>query len=61
MKDAMEYCNEKGYKDIFLYTTQDQQTAIRMYEKAGFQKVSEHETGMWGKQLTELTYELHVS
>lgn len=61
MREALDYCNEKGYKDIFLYTTQDQHTAIRMYEKAGFQKVTEHETSMWGKHLMELTYELHVS
>jgi DNA-binding MarR family transcriptional regulator/ribosomal protein S18 acetylase RimI-like enzyme len=60
MGEAMAYCHEKGYKDIFLYTTQDQQTAIRMYEKAGFQKAAAHETHMWGKQLVELTYELHV-
>ncbi len=59
--EAMAYLREKGYKDIFLYTTKDQQTAIRMYEKAGFQKVLEHETRMWGKHLTELTYELHES
>jgi hypothetical protein len=31
-----------------------------MYEKAGFQKAAAHETHMWGKQLVELTYELHV-
>lgn len=61
MGEAMGFCREKGYKDIFLFTTQDQQTAIRMYEKAGFQKVLEHETHMWGKQLKELTYELHMS
>lgn len=61
MGEAMAYLSEKGYKDIFLYTTRDQQTAIRMYEKAGFQKVSEHVAVMWGKQLTELTYELHIS
>ncbi len=61
MGEAMAYLREKDYKDIFLYTTKDQQTAIRMYEKAGFQKVLEHETRMWGKHLTELTYELHES
>ena len=60
MGEAMAYCREKGYKDIFLFTTKDQQTAIRMYEKAGFKKVSENERDMWGKHLTELTYEMHL-
>ena len=60
MGEAMAFVREKGYKDIFLITTQDQQTAIRMYEKAGFQKATENECDMWGKQLTELTFELHL-
>ena len=61
MGEAMAYCREKGYKDIFLYTTKDQRTAIRMYEKAGFQIVSENERDMWGKRLTELMFELHLT
>jgi len=60
MGEALGYCREKGYKNIFLLTTKDQQTAIRMYEKAGFQKVSENDSDMWGKHLAELTFELHL-
>lgn len=59
MGKAMAYCREKGYRSVFLLTTKDQQTAIRMYEKARFQKVSEQDEDMWGKHLTELIYEWH--
>ncbi len=59
MGEAMAYVKEKGFREVFLLTTKDQQTAIGMYEKAGFQKASEQESRMWGKDLTELTYEWH--
>ena len=57
MGEAMVYVQEKGYREVFLLTTKDQQTAIAMYEKAGFKQVSENQTRMWGKDLTELTFE----
>lgn len=61
LNEAMKYCKEKGYEQVFLETTEDQKTAIRMYMKAGFRKVAEHENKAWGKQLVEQTYELNLS
>lgn len=58
--EAMKYSKEKGYKKVFLTTTQDQRTAIRMYKNAGFKKVAEQESKMWGKNLVEQTYELEL-
>ncbi len=58
LRQAMQYCREKGYRQVFLETTADQQTAIRIYTKAGFRKVAEHENNAWGKKLVEQTYEL---
>lgn len=57
-KEALDYCREKGYKKVFLATTQDQQIAIRMYIQEGFKKVFEFENKTWGKPLIEETYEL---
>ncbi len=57
-KEALNYCREKHYKKVFLATTQDQQTAIRMYLKEGFKKVSESKNESWGKALIEEIYEL---
>jgi len=60
LREAMQYCKEKGYQHVFLVTTEDQKTAIKMYTKAGFRKVAEHENNTWGKELMEQTYELNL-
>lgn len=57
---AMKYCREKGYKNIFLETTDDQKTAIHMYIKAGFKKIRENEDNSWGINHIEQTYELNL-
>lgn len=59
MKEALEYCGEKGYRNVFLVTTADQKTAIRMYTNSGFVKVKEGKSRIWGKDLAEETYELN--
>lgn len=61
LNEALNYCKEKGYQKVFLETTKDQETAIKMYTKVGFRKVTEHEIQMWGKELVEQTYELNLT
>ncbi|MCR4435233.1 MAG: GNAT family N-acetyltransferase [Clostridiales bacterium] len=58
LDNALRYCREMDYKQVFLETTEDQRTAINMYVKAGFKKVSESKNETWGKVLVEQTYEL---
>lgn len=60
LNDALQYCRDQGYQNVFLYTTEDQKTAIGMYTKAGFKKVAEHKNQTWGKELVEETYELSL-
>lgn len=60
LHEAIGYCKEKGFSRVFLETTEDQHTAIRMYAKAGFKKVAEQETESWGKRHLEQTYELNL-
>jgi DNA-binding MarR family transcriptional regulator/GNAT superfamily N-acetyltransferase len=60
LNEAMQYCREKGFQTVFLETTEDQKTAIKMYMKAGFRKVAEHENHTWGKSLVEQTFELSL-
>ncbi|WP_025679557.1 bifunctional helix-turn-helix transcriptional regulator/GNAT family N-acetyltransferase [Paenibacillus polymyxa] len=60
LHEAISYCKERGYQFIFLETTEDQKTAIGMYVKAGFQKISEQENESWGKRHIEQTYELNL-
>ncbi len=51
MDNAMDYCRSKNYESVFLETTKDQKTAIRMYEKAGFTLSSTEEGFEWGHRL----------
>ncbi|WP_407307807.1 GNAT family N-acetyltransferase [Desulfosporosinus sp. SB140] len=60
LNEAIQYCGEKGYHNVFLETTEDQRTAIKMYMKKGFRKVAEHKNQTWGKDLVEQTYELNL-
>ncbi|HBW36708.1 bifunctional helix-turn-helix transcriptional regulator/GNAT family N-acetyltransferase [Desulfosporosinus sp. BICA1-9] len=61
LNEAINYCKERGYQKVFLETTKDRETAIKMYTKAGFRKVTEHDVKMWGKELVEQTYELNLT
>ena len=58
LNEAVQYSRERGYRHVFLETTEDQKTAIHMYMQAGFKKIKEHENGAWGVNHVEQTYEL---
>ena len=60
LNDALVYCREKSYKVAYLDTTNDLETAISMYTKAGFVKVSEKENHTWSDELTELEFEMKL-
>lgn len=60
IEDAIAYCREKGYRSVFLETTEDQETAIAMYTKQGFVKIKEQENDAWGVRHIEQTYELEL-
>lgn len=59
---ALEYCREMKYREVFLYTTAEQKTALSMYERAGF--VLDHEEecqSEWGHPLQERVYVLSLT
>lgn len=58
LSGAIEYCKDKGFQEVFLETTREQQTAVAMYKKAGFKLVKEFDNHAWGKTLTEQMYEM---
>lgn len=60
LNDALVYCREKDYKVAYLDTTNDLETAISMYTRAGFVKVSEKENHTWSDELTELEFEMKL-
>ncbi|MGB4439568.1 MAG: helix-turn-helix domain-containing GNAT family N-acetyltransferase [Sedimentibacter sp.] len=60
LNGALSYCREKGFRSIYLDTTNDLDTAIAMYTKAGFVKVSEKKNNSWREDLTEIEFEMHL-
>ncbi len=60
LNEAIEYCKLKGYKVIFLQTTDDLDRAIDMYKRAGFVKTKEKENYTWSDNLLELEFELTI-
>ncbi len=60
LNGALSYCREKGFKSVYLDTTNDLDTAVAMYTKAGFIKVSEKKNNSWREDLTELEFEMQL-
>lgn len=58
---AMRFCRERGFKNVWLLTTSDQEKASSMYEREGFKVVSETPVDMWGRTLTEKKYVLTLT
>ncbi|WXG47550.1 MAG: GNAT family N-acetyltransferase [Candidatus Atabeyarchaeum deiterrae] len=60
MKEALQFCKECRYKNIFLWTTSELKVARHLYTSAGFSKSEEKTHEMWGKMVTEERYDLHL-
>jgi DNA-binding MarR family transcriptional regulator/predicted GNAT family N-acyltransferase len=58
--EALDYAKRQGYQSLFLETTDDQKTAIRMYKKAGFRLTQETGNHAWGVSHTGQVYELSL-
>lgn len=58
LNEAIAFCRKKGYKTVYLDTTDDLDKAIDMYTQAGFVKVAEKENHTWKDNLLELEFEL---
>jgi len=60
LKDALQFCKERRYKTVFLWTTNELVEAGRLYTRFGFSKTEEKTHEIWGKRVTEERYDLHL-
>ncbi|WP_462408539.1 GNAT family N-acetyltransferase [Neobacillus sp. Marseille-QA0830] len=60
LNEAIAYCRQKGFKTVYLDTTDDLDQAIGMYTRAGFVIVAEKENHTWSDNLMELEFELNL-
>jgi ribosomal protein S18 acetylase RimI-like enzyme len=58
MDQFMAFMRERGYRKAYLWTTNEQQAAISLYERYGFYLTEEKESKAFDKLLVERKYEL---
>lgn len=61
LTDAVNFCKEKQYKNVFLLTTNLQNKALEMYKLAGFELTQSEEVLEWGLTFNEERYDLKLS
>ena len=57
---GISFVKEKGFKKVYLETTNDLTRAIGMYTKAGFIKTTQKENRAWRDDLIGLEYEMEL-
>lgn len=61
MQTLIDYCIEKRYKEIFLWTVDELLAARKIYEKFGFTLTeSKPKRLLWGKSITEQRWDLSL-
>jgi GNAT superfamily N-acetyltransferase len=58
IQEAITFCQEQGFKRVFLWTTSDLVDAARLYSSAGFILTESETHEIWGKLVTEQRYDL---
>jgi len=58
MELFMDFMRRKGYRKAFLWTTNEQQHAVKLYERFGFKLTEEKPSDAFGKPLVEQRYDL---
>ena len=58
MEEAISFCKEKDYRNIYLDTFEGLHAARHLYEKFGFRLVTQAEGAQWGSKVTEQKFEL---
>ncbi|MET3028540.1 bifunctional helix-turn-helix transcriptional regulator/GNAT family N-acetyltransferase [Flavobacterium sp. UW10123] len=60
LTEAVDFCKEKKFKNVFLLTTNLQDKALQMYKMVGFELTQSEEVQEWGKTFFEERYDLKL-
>ena len=54
---AVEFCRERGYRRVYLWSFKGLDVARGLYERYGFRLCKERQVAQWGQNLTEQMFE----
>ncbi len=57
LEEVFQFCRERKYRKVFLWTVRDLIVAAHLYTCFGFRKTEERTHPLWGKVLTEERYD----
>ncbi|MHB8075939.1 bifunctional helix-turn-helix transcriptional regulator/GNAT family N-acetyltransferase [Desulfosporosinus fructosivorans] len=57
---ALEFCREKEYRHVFLWTISAQKVARHLYKSKGFEITQTHENNEWGEVVLEERWDLDL-
>ena len=60
LNEALEFCRERPFGSVFLWTTSDLEAAAHLYQQAGFRKTEEKTHRTWGQTVTEERYDVSL-
>lgn len=60
MEEAISFCRDKDYSQIFLWTVSALTSAAKLYQAVGFQMTEQAAHELWGAAVTEQRYELNL-
>jgi GNAT superfamily N-acetyltransferase len=60
IQEALKFCKERKYNNVFLWTASELKTASYLYTQAGFRKTAEKSHNIWGKFISEERYDLNL-
>jgi GNAT superfamily N-acetyltransferase len=61
LHDALEFCKDRGYESVFLWTVSALAAAAKLYLSAGFERVEEKPGTHWGVDVVEERYVLALT
>lgn len=60
LNKALDFCRDKNYTHVFLWTVSAQESARRLYKKAGFKITETSENNGWGSPVLEERWDLDL-
>jgi GNAT superfamily N-acetyltransferase len=60
LETALDYCRERGFRRVFLWSFAELDAALALYEQAGFVVTENKKLPMWGADRTEVRMDLNL-